>query len=92
MVSVINDFGFGSVGFSAKDFSKPNLINQIGYPPLRIDILTSIDGVTFEECFRNRKEAEIDGIMVNFIGYQDLLKNKRKSGRLKDLDDLNNLK
>ncbi len=92
ILNCVNEFGFSSYRLTEDDFTKESNVVQLGYPPLRIDLLVSIDGVTFEECFRNRKEAEIDGIMVNFIGYQDLLKNKRKSGRLKDLDDLNNLK
>ena len=88
----VNEFGFSSYGLTQDDFMKESNVIQLGYPPLRIDLLASIDGVAFEECFKNRKEVEIDGIKVNFIGYQDLLKNKRESGRFKDLDDLNNLK
>ena len=64
----------------------------MGYPPLRIDLLTSIDGVTFEECYLNRKEVDIEGVIVNFIGYWDLLKNKQDSGRAKDIDDIEHLK
>jgi hypothetical protein len=54
-------------------------------------LLTEIDGVTFNECYENRKEIEIDELQINFIGYRDLIKNKKVSGRLKDLDDINNL-
>ena len=61
-------------------------------PPLRIDLLTEIDGGTFEECFKNRKEVVIEDLKVNFIGYNDLLKNKRESGRPRDIDDIDNLK
>ena len=64
----------------------------MGYPPLRIDLLTEIDGVTFEACFKNRKEVIIEGLTVNFIGYNDLLKNKKESGRPRDIDDIDNLK
>jgi predicted nucleotidyltransferase len=59
---------------------------------LRIDLLTEIDGVTFEECYKNRKEVVIANLAVNFIGYEDLLKNKLESGRPRDLDDIDNLK
>jgi hypothetical protein len=52
----------------------------LGYPPIRIDLLTNIDGVTFEECFVNKKLVQIDDMEVYFIGYNDLLKNKLKSG------------
>lgn len=79
MVSVINDFGFASVGFTVEDFSRPNLINQIGYPPLRIDILTSIDGVEFDEAYAEKLEMELDeGNSVYYIGLDELIKNKNQ--------------
>lgn len=87
----VNEFGFSSFGLSLQDFTKEGNIIQLGYPPLRIDLLPQIDGVTFDECFKNKKEVEIEGLVVNFIGYQDLLKNKKESGRLRDIDDINNL-
>ena len=88
---LVNEFGFSSFGLSLQDFTKEVNIVQLGYPLLRIDLLTQIDGVTFVECFKNKKEVEIEGLVVNFIGYQDLLKNKKESGRLRDIDDINNL-
>lgn len=88
----VNEFGFASVGLKLSDFTKKGNVIQLGYPPLRIDLLTEIDGVTFNECYINRKEVEIDGIIVNFIGYWDLLENKKHAGRFKDLDDIDNLK
>ena len=92
MVMVINDFGFASVGFGIDDFSKPNLINQIGYPPLRIDILTSIDGVLFEEAFSEKLEIELEeDFKVNYIGLDDLIKNKKSSGRKIDVADVSDL-
>jgi hypothetical protein len=63
----------------------------LGYLPLRNDLLTSIDGVHFNECYPNRKAIEIDGLPINFIGYADLIKNKKASGRLQDLGDIENL-
>jgi predicted nucleotidyltransferase len=87
----VNEFGFSSYGLTQSDFTKPGNIVQLGYPPLRIDLLTEIDGVKFEECFVNRKEVTIDRLKVNFIGYSDLLKNKRESGRARDIDDIDNL-
>ncbi|MDP1727328.1 MAG: hypothetical protein Q8M15_11135 [Bacteroidota bacterium] len=92
ILSTVNEFGFSSYGLTVSDFTKAGNVVQLGYPPLRIDLLTQIDGVTFEECYKNRIEIEIEGLMVNFIGYDDLLKNKRESGRLRDLDDIDNLK
>ena len=87
----VNEFGFSSYKLNTEDFTKPGNIIQLGYPPLRIDLLTEIDGVTFEECYKNRKEVVIEDLVVNFIGYQDLLKNKKESGRPRDIDDIDNL-
>jgi len=91
VILCVNEFGFASVGLKLSDFTTVGNVIQLGYPPLRIDLLTEIDGVTFNECYLNRKEVEIEGIIVNFIGYWDLLKNKKQSGRHKDLDDIDNL-
>ncbi len=91
IINCVNEFGFESFGLKTEDFTKVGNVVQLGYPPLRIDLLTDIDGVTFAECFENRVEIEIEEIMVNFIGYNELIKNKRVSGRLRDLDDINNL-
>ena len=87
----INQFGFSSFGLKEDDFIKEGNIIQLGYPPLRIDLLTQIDGVTFNDCFQNKTQVEIEDLLVNFIGYNDLLKNKKESGRLRDLDDIDQL-
>ncbi|MFN5922105.1 MAG: DUF6036 family nucleotidyltransferase [Bacteroidota bacterium] len=91
ILACVNEFGFASFGLKKEDFIKEGNIVQLGYPPLRIDLLTQIDGVTFNECYQNKIQVEIDDIRVNFIGYKDLLTNKKESGRLRDLDDINNL-
>lgn len=91
ILACVNEFGFASFGLKQDDFTKEGNIVQLGYPPLRIDLLTQIDGVTFSECYQNKIQVEIEGLLVNFIGYNDLIKNKKESGRLRDLDDLNNL-
>jgi predicted nucleotidyltransferase len=91
ILKVVNEFGFSTYGLTAADFTKPENIIQLGYPPLRIDLLTHIDGVSFDECFPNRKEVIIENLTVNFISYDDLLKNKKASGRNRDKDDIENL-
>ena len=58
---------------------------------MRIDILTDIDGVKFEECYAQRKTVEIDGLTIDFIGYWDLIKNKKATGRKKDEADVEDL-
>ena len=88
----VNEFGFSSFNLTLEDFTKPGNVIQLGNPPLRIDLLTEIDGVTFEECFSNRKVVVIEDLKVNFIGYNDLLKNKKVTGRPRDIDDIDNLK
>ena len=91
ILKCVNEFGFSSYGLLLSDFTKPGNVIQLGYPPLRIDLLTEIDGVTFEECYENRKEITMDDLRINFIGYRDLLKNKKKTGRPKVIDDIENL-
>lgn len=88
---VLRDFGFGQTGFQAKDFLEPESIVQLGRPPNRIDLLTTISGVTFPEAWANRVSGLLDDIPVSFLGRDDLLKNKRASGRPQDLADLSNL-
>ena len=64
---------------------------QLGHPPLRIDLLMAIDGVSFDACYANRKEVDYGGLRMNFISYHDLVKNKRATTRHRDLDDLENM-
>lgn len=92
MVSVIKDFGFGSLNLTESDFLNKNFITQLGYDPLRIDILNDLDGVSFEEGWQNRKIVNISGVEINFIGYNELLKVKEKAGRPQDIADISMLK
>ena len=91
MVTVLDEFGFGGYEIKREDFLNSNNVIQLGYPPLRIDIIMSIDGVNFEESYSKRVEKVIDGMPINFIGFEELIKNKRASGRDKDIIDLKNL-
>jgi len=92
MVKILNEFGFNSYDIKKEDFLKLDNVIQLGYPPYRIDLIMSIDGVTFDECYANRVKKEIDEIKIDFIGFDDLIKNKRATGRDKDINDINNLK
>ncbi|WP_142687433.1 nucleotidyltransferase [Chitinophaga polysaccharea] len=92
LLKVIKDFGFSSLGFKKADFLQEGCITQIGYPPLRIDLLNSIDGVRFPEAYENRQKMIEDDLEVCFIGRQDLLANKMASGRDVDLLDVRELK
>jgi predicted nucleotidyltransferase len=77
-----------SAGISHEDFARPGMVYQIGLPPRRIDLLTEISGVSFEEAWASREAAEIDGRPVHIIGRETFLKNKQASGRPKDLADV----
>lgn len=92
MIAVLNDFGFGSLGLTEQDFLKENYVTQLGYPPLRIDILNTISGVEFDEAYVNKVEGEVDDLKVNFINVTEFIKNKEASGRKKDLGDIASLK
>lgn len=91
LLQALAEFGFGSVGLNAQDFATPGTVIQLGYPPGRIDLLTSIDGVEFRACHGRRLEVEIDDVLLPLIGLEDFKANKRASGRLKDLADLESL-
>jgi predicted nucleotidyltransferase len=90
LMQVLTEFGFASLGLSAKDFA-PDTVVQLGQPPRRIDLLTHIDGVEFEACFARRDSVQVDGIALNIIGLTDFKTNKRAVGRLKDKADLETL-
>jgi hypothetical protein len=85
---VLKRFGFGTLGLSPDDLNKRDQIIQLGRPPNRIDVLTGISGVDFEEAWSSRVGAELDQLPVAFIGHAALIKNKRASGRQKDLADI----
>jgi len=87
LLAALREFGFGSLALKTEDFT-PDAVIQLGQPPRRIDLLMGIDGVAFEDCFRRREVVTIDGLPLNFIGLDDFKANKRASGRLKDLADL----
>lgn len=87
----LEQFGFGQAGLKKKDFLSAGEFIQLGYPPLRIDLLTSCDGVTFEECYNKRIEMKTDGLTIDLMDVDSLRKNKRASGRPQDLADLDNL-
>jgi predicted nucleotidyltransferase len=76
---------------SEEDFAKEGTVFQIGVAPVRIDVLTSIAGVRFEEAYRNAKIAAVGGIEFPVIPLQDLIRNKRAAGRGKDLIDAEHL-
>ncbi len=92
ILRVFEKFGFGDIGIVREDFLKHDHVVEIGREPRKIQVLTGIDGVEYEECLPQKVEIRIDGQIVKFIGRADLLRNKAASGRAKDLIDLAELK
>lgn len=84
----LEEFGFGGLGLTVSDFEAPDSVVQLGYPPHRIDILTSIDGVDFEAAWSRRLVVTIDETETAFIGKEDLVSNKRAAGRPQDIADV----
>jgi len=87
----LRQFGFGSAGLSADLFLTPNSMVRMGVPPIRVEVLTTISGVDFEECYAEREIVQIDGMAIPVISLTRLRENKAASGRLKDLADLDGL-
>ncbi|MCX7016288.1 MAG: hypothetical protein NTW86_27655 [Candidatus Sumerlaeota bacterium] len=92
LTDALKEFGFDVPGLSPEMFLKPNAIIRLGVPPIRIEILNAISGVAFEECYARRQRELLDGdLEVDIISLDDLKTNKKASGRLKDLADLDYL-
>ncbi len=91
LIEALDDFGMGSIGLTAADFLEPEIVVQLGYPPIRIDLLTSITGVTFDECWPNRVVIDVGGVDAGFISADDLITNKRAAARPQDLVDADKL-
>lgn len=91
LMAALDQFGLGAVGLSADVFTRSDQIVQLGRPPNRIDLLTQITAVSFEEAWAGSIEADMDGVAVRIIGRDDLLKNKRSTKRAKDLADVEEL-
>ena len=91
IVTVLEEFGFDVPGLSADLFLQKDRIVRMGVPPVRLEIVTTISGVDFNKCYRERIVDILDGVEVNLINLKQLKVNKKASGRHKDLDDLENL-
>ncbi|HTB62869.1 MAG TPA: hypothetical protein VK737_04700 [Opitutales bacterium] len=87
----LRKFGAPLEKLQVHDFQEQNQVYQMGRPPLRVDILMSVDGVDFEAAWPRREEMKIAGMKIPFISQQDLIKNKRATGRPQDKIDLENL-
>lgn len=89
--SALIGYGFAPEHVPPRLFRRKKKIHRIGIPPFRIDILTDVSGVEFDECFAQRESFKIGGVPISVISLKHLKQNKLASGRHKDLDDLEHL-
>jgi hypothetical protein len=90
-LKALDDFGFAGMNLTKEDFLQKGQVIQLGYPPNRIDLINSPSGVDFAECYASKIEIEIDELKIPVIDLENLKKNKKASGRLQDLADLEKL-
>jgi len=88
ILTALAEFGFGSVELSQADFEKPENVIQLGVPPVRVDIITSLTGVSWKDAYLGRIDGKYGDISVYYIGRKQFIANKRAVGRKKDLADL----
>ena len=88
VLRALEEFGFASVGLTAADFVRLDQVVQLGVPPVRIDIITSLTGISWEEAFAGRVAGRYGDIPVYYIGREHFIVNKRATGRKRDLADL----
>jgi hypothetical protein len=88
ILAALNEFGFASLDLTIDDFNAPDKIVQLGVLPVRVDIITSITGVSWHDAYNNRVEGEYGDIRVYYLGRSQLIANKKALGRKKDLADL----
>jgi hypothetical protein len=88
ILNALDEFGFGSSGLTIQDFENSDNVVQLGVPPVRIDIITSLSGVSWKEAYSNHESGEYGGILTKFIGRKQFVLNKHATGRKKDLADL----
>jgi len=92
VLRALAQFGFRSLAIQIDDLQTPGKVIQLGVQPNRIDIITSISGVSFDEAWATRAAATLEGIGTQFIGRTALIQNKQSTGRAKDLGDVEELR
>ena len=92
ILAVLDEFGFGDFEIDVDDFIEPEHVIQLGLPPNRIDLVTSLTGLDFSECYESRVAFCLGDLGVNLIDVESLKKNKAATARPQDLADLDNLK
>ena len=92
IVNALKKFGFGQLKLTAEDFVQPGRFIQLGYEPVRVDLLTSLAGFTFEQVWRHRALGRYGNVRALFIGREELIRNKELVGRHQDQADLERLR
>lgn len=88
IMEALEEFGFGTVGLKQEDFHTPDQIIQLGVPPVRVDLITSISGVSWEEALAGSVEAKYGNVPLRILGREEFIKNKKTVGRARDLADV----
>jgi len=88
ILEALDEFGFKSLGLNEEDFKYPDKVVQLGVPPVRIDLITSLSGISWGEAFSGRTEGKYGDVPVYYIGREQFIQNKKASGRKKDLADI----
>ena len=88
ILDALNEFGFGSLPLTANDFQQPEQVVQLGVPPVRIDLITSLTGVSWAEASGGRVAGTYGNVPVYYLGREQFVENKRATGRLKDRADI----
>jgi hypothetical protein len=91
LLKALGEFGFGSLQLTEDDFCGPDAVVQLGYPPVRIDILTTLTGVTWDQIQSGKSTGTLASVPVLYLGKQELILNKKTLGRKKDLADIEGL-
>ena len=88
ILAALNEFGFSSLGLAVADFAKPGLVVQLGVAPVRIDLVTSLTGVSWKEAASGSRPGSYGDVRVRYLGKREFIRNKRVIGRKKDLADI----
>jgi hypothetical protein len=91
VLAVLAEFGFSFPNLTAEDFQTPNMVIQLGVPPVRIDIITSLSGVSWDEVEEGKEAGSFGDVPVRYLGRDQLIANKRATGRTQDMADLESL-
>ena len=91
MLAALDDFGFGELALCVEDFETPDVIVQLGVPPVRVDIITSLTGVDWDQAYSGRASGKYGDVPVSYLGREQFVANKKATGRKRDLADLESL-